>query len=109
MAEPLLAHNVYFTLKDSSAEEKQRLVAACHKYLTGHEGVVFYAAGGLEKELTRDVNDRDFDVALHVVFANRKVHDAYQKAERHLKFIEECRGNWAQVRVFDSLVTQGDA
>jgi hypothetical protein len=107
MAEKLLAHNVYFTLKDPSAEAKQTLISACHKYLTGHEGVVFYAAGGLEKDLVRDVNDRDFHVALHVVFKDRKAHDNYQKAERHLAFIEESRSNWAQVRVFDSLVSQG--
>ena len=109
MAEPLLAHNVFFTLKDSSADAKQALVSACHKYLSGHDGVVFYSAGGLVKDLTRDVNDRDFDVALHVIFKDRKSHDDYQKHERHLAFIEENRANWAQVRVFDSYVAQGES
>ena len=108
MAEPMLAHNVFFTLKESTAETRKKLIADCHKYLSGHEGTVFYAAGGLEKDLARDVNDRDFDVALHVIFTNRKAHDAYQKAERHLAFIEENRANWAQVRVFDSLVAGGE-
>src|SRR5690606_12536960 len=108
MAEPMLAHNVYFTLKDPSAEARQAMVASCHKYLTGHEGTVFYAAGGLEKDLARDVNDRSFHVALHLVFANRKAHDAYQAAERHTQFIEENRSNWAKVRVFDSVVTSGE-
>ena len=107
MADPLLAHNVFFTLKDASHEARRALVAACHKYLTGHEGTVFYAAGVLEKDLTRDVNDLAFDVALHVIFENRKAHDAYQKAPRHLQFIEENRANWAKVRVFDSLVGSG--
>ena len=46
-----------------------------------------------------------FDVALHVVFADKAAHDAYQTVEDHLKFIEENKANWKQVRVFDSYVS----
>ncbi len=100
----MLAHNVYFALKDQSDAAKQKMVDACKKYLARHPGVVFFACGLLEPELSRPVNVRDFDVALHVVFDNRASHDAYQEAPTHLQFIEENRDNWAQVRVFDSLV-----
>ena len=48
------------------------------------------------------MNDRDFDVALHVVFKDKAAHDEYQKTARHLKFIEENQANWKKVRVFDS-------
>jgi hypothetical protein len=102
--EPLLVHNVYFTLKDDSAEAQQKLVAACNKYLTEHSGTVFYAAGTLVEELKREVNDRDFHVGLHVVFENKAAHDKYQTDERHLKFIEENKATWKKVRVFDSYV-----
>jgi hypothetical protein len=98
----MLAHNVYFTLKDSSDAAIERLVQACHKYLKNHPGVVFYAAGTLVPDLTRPVNDRGFHVALHVVFDGKASHDAYQTAPDHLRFIEENRDNWQQVRVFDS-------
>jgi hypothetical protein len=54
----------------------------------------------------RPVNDRDFDVALHVVLKDKCAHDAYQKADRHLKFIEENQSNWKKVRVFDSYAGQ---
>ena len=101
----LIAHNVYFTLNDDSAEAQDRLVAACHQYLKDHPGVVFFAAGRLEPELAREVNDRAFHVALHVVFQDRASHDAYQVAEAHTQFIEENKSNWKQVRVFDSIVT----
>lgn len=100
----MLAHNVYFTLTDDSPEAIDRLVAACHKYLKDHPGVEFFAAGTLVKELTRDVNDRDFHVALHVVFTDKAAHDAYQTVDDHLTFIAEQKGNWKQVRVFDSYV-----
>ena len=71
----LVAHNVYFTLHDGSAEAVQKMVAACHKYLAGHEGTVFYAAGPLAADFDRPVNDRDFHVGLHVVFKDKAAHD----------------------------------
>lgn len=105
-AGPMLAHNVYFSLKESTPENREKLVAACHKYLADHPGVVFYAAGTLVEEFDRPVNDRDWDVGLHVIFADKKHHDLYQEAPKHLQFIEENRESWAGVRVFDSFVTQ---
>ena len=99
--EPMLVHNVFFKLKDSSAENCQKLVASCKKYLTDHPGTTFFAAGTVS-DLDRPVNDRDFDVGLHVIFANRAAHDEYQTAERHLQFIAENRETWDKVRVFDS-------
>ncbi len=101
----MLAHNVYFTLHDASDAAADRLVAACHKYLKDHPGVVFFAAGKVALELARPVNDRMFHVALHVVFSDWAAHDAYQAAPSHKTFIEEQQANWRQVRVFDSEVT----
>lgn len=100
--EPLLAHIVFFTLKDRSPAARERLVASCHEHLTGHTGTVFFAAGTVVEDLAREVNDRDFDVALHVIFSSRAAHDQYQTADRHLKFIAENKESWARVRVFDS-------
>jgi hypothetical protein len=100
----MLSHDVYFTLQDASDAAADRLVVACHKYLKDHPGVLFFAAGRLAPEFQRPVNDRAFQVALHVVFTDKAAHDAYQQAPSHVKFIEENRANWAQVRVFDSYV-----
>jgi len=103
-AKTLLSHDVYFSLNDASPAARAELVAACKKYLTGHEGAVAFSAGVLASELDRPVNDRDFDVALHITFASRAAHDKYQDAPRHKQFIEEQQKNWKKVRVFDSLV-----
>ena len=81
-------------------------MTACKKYLSGHPGEVFFAAGTLARDLDRPVNDRDFDVALHIVFKDRAAHDQYQDAARHKQFIEENKANWKKVRVFDSVVHQ---
>lgn len=97
-----LAHMVFFELNDDSDEAAAALVAACEKYLSGHDGTLHFSAGARVEDLNRDVNDTTFDVALHLVFESRAAHDAYQSAPRHLKFIEENRANWKSVRVFDS-------
>lgn len=102
MSDPQLAHIVFFTLHESTPIKRAELVAACNKYLSGHEGTVYFSAGTLNAELARPVNDRAFDVALHVVFRTKAAHDAYQQHPRHLQFVDENKANWKQVRVFDS-------
>lgn len=97
----MLVHNVFFALKDRSPAAVQSLIDACKRYLTDHPGTVFFAAGGCS-DLARAVNDRDYDVALHLAFDSRESHDAYQTAPRHEQFIAEQKHNWAKVRVFDS-------
>lgn len=101
----VLAHDVYFTLEESTPETRQALVDACREYLTGHEGTVFFAAGTRATEMKREVNDTDFDVSLHVYFRDSAAHDAYQDHPRHREFIEKMAGNWKLVRVFDSRVS----
>jgi hypothetical protein len=100
----MLSHDVYFTLSESTPANRAKLVAACKKYLTGHPGEVFFAAGTLCEELRRPVNDVGYDVALHIVFKTMADHDAYQDAPRHHSFIAENKATWKTVRVFDSVV-----
>ena len=54
------------------------------------------------RHLQREVNVRDWDVGLHIVFESRAAHDTYQTAPDHLKFIAENKPTWKQVRVFDT-------
>ena len=104
MTDSNLAHMVFFTLKDGSAENIAAFEESVHKYLNNHDGIVYFSAGTMVPDLERPVNDRDFHVALHVVFDSRASHDAYQTAERHLQFVEECKDKWETVRIFDSYV-----
>jgi len=100
----MLGHMVYFTLKNRSPQAVTKLVEDCRKYLSGHPGTVFFAAGTLVEDLARPVNQRDWDVALQLVFESREAHDAYQQHPRHLQFIEENKANWEKVRVYDAYV-----
>ena len=99
----MLIHNVYFALKESTPQNRQKLLDACHKYLRDHRGIILFACGVLADALKRDVNDRDFDVGLHIVFDSQETHDAYQTAPRHEEFIAENKANWKKGRVFDSV------
>ena len=97
----MLSHAVYFSLKDKKPAAVESLVAACQKYLTGHPGAVWFSVGTCSS-YDRQVNDRDFDVALVIVFASHAAHDAYQQAPRHQAFIAAHATSWARVRIFDS-------
>lgn len=97
----MLSHAVYFTLKDRSSEATAKLVASCRQHLAGHPGCVSFAVGRLA-DYDRQVNDRDFDVALEIIFESQEAHDTYQTSERHQQFIADNAETWAGVRVFDA-------
>jgi hypothetical protein len=99
----MLAHSVYFSLNDNSETAARALVDGCHRYLGSHPGVLFYAAGTCSP-IARPVSDRDYDVALVVVFPDIAAHDAYQEAPAHQEFIATFEANWNKVRVFDATV-----
>jgi hypothetical protein len=96
---------VYFKLKDSSGGSRAKLVAACKLYLSGHDGVEYFSTGSLAGDLNKEVNDRDFDVSLNLVFEDKDAHDKYQESDRHKKFIEEVLESIEKVRVFDSYLS----
>ena len=104
---PKFAHMVFFALKDHSPEVRDKFVASCHKYLSGHEGTVFFAIGTSAEDVDEPgVSVHDFDVSLHLVFDNKGAGAKYLKDPRHLKFVEENKALFGKVRVFDSYVTQ---
>src|SRR5258707_14386455 len=88
-AAPQLAHMVFFTLKDHSNEARERFVASCEKYLTGHKGTVSFSVGVIAQDVEEPVSVRDFDVALHVVFEDKAARDGYLAHPRHTRFVEE--------------------
>jgi hypothetical protein len=98
----MLAHSVFFSLHDNSPAAIGKLIDACKNYLPNHKGILHFTVGTLNPELTRPVNDNDFDVALHIFFDSKPSHDAYQAAPDHLQFIHESKPNWRMVRVFDA-------
>jgi len=95
-------HNVFFTLKDGSPANQQKLVDSCYQFLAQTPGVLSFAAGTRRLESKRDVNDAGFQVALTILFDSAKSHDDYQVSQKHKDFVAANTANWQQVRVFDS-------
>jgi hypothetical protein len=105
----MLIHNVYFTLKDNSDKARQHLIDECYTYLSGISGIRSFYSGVLAEKNKRPVNDRDFDVGLHVVFEGQKAHDDYQASKPHHEFVERNSGNWENARVFDTISAEGSS
>jgi len=99
-----LAHDVYFDLKDDSAESCDAFVEACWQELSDLDGIRFFASGTRVESLDGGVNDLGYDVSLHIFFVDKAAHDAYQTHPKHIGLIERFAGSWESVRVFDSFV-----
>jgi hypothetical protein len=101
--EPRIAHAVFFTLVDKSPEGQAKFVEAVNSLNQPPQASYrFFATGARIPSLDRDVNDKDFDVGLFIIFADRKGLDEYGPAAHHLKFVETNKTKWKGVRVFDS-------
>jgi hypothetical protein len=98
----VLSHSLFFSLHDNSPEAIAALIEGCKKYLPDHPGILHFFVGTLNREHDRPVNDRDFDVALHLFFDSQASNDAYQVAPLYQQFIHEFKPNWSLVRVFDA-------
>jgi hypothetical protein len=99
---PYVGHMVFFKLKDATPEGRAKFLDSCDKLLSNHEGTVYYSAGTIADEFKSAVNDREFDIALHVVFTSKEAHDKYQVSADHKKFVADNKDNMEKVRVFDS-------
>lgn len=104
----MILHEVFFELSDPSDENVARLIRGCEG-LREIPSVAHLATGARHPDFTRDVNQTDFHVGLHVVFADRAAHDVYQEHPVHLEFIERHKDMWASVRVFDYIAGEEPA
>lgn len=109
-AEPQVAHAVFFTLNDRSPRSREAFVATCEKYLSGHKGGVSFSVGTIAEDIQEPgISDREFDVAVHVVFEDKAMLAAYHKSGRHDQFVAAIKGKVAKVRVFDSYLSGAGA
>ncbi len=100
--EPQIGHMVYFALKEPTKENQQFFVEAGKKYLKNIDGIVYFSVGTRGEQFARDVNDKDWQVALHIVFKDKACHDKYSDHPQHKAFIEACLSKVQKVRVFDA-------
>jgi hypothetical protein len=99
-----LAHDVFITLKDDSADACEGLARDCRDALSEIPTVLALDAGTRASAQGRDVNDIEFDVALHVIFKDAEGLEQYLVHPAHTQFVERMMPNVDAVRVFDSWV-----
>jgi hypothetical protein len=102
---PKLAHIVYFTLNERTDASIEHLLSQCRHYLNSHDGLISFDVGTRVKDLDREVNG-DFDVSLHLIFADRAAQDTYQVSDRHQAFIANNKPTWKNVVVYDSYLAE---
>jgi tetratricopeptide (TPR) repeat protein len=100
----MVAHDIYISLKDNSPEARKNFVSDVKKLLPEYEGVAFWSVGSLAESIKRDYSDRNFDVAIHLVFKDMDAYEKYIASKARQDWVSERQSGWKQVRTFDSIV-----
>lgn len=96
-----LMHNLYFSLKDKSADNIAKFTDICVKYLSQHPGIQQFTTGGLT-DIKRDVSVRNFEVAVSIIYESRSAYEEYLKSKLHLEFFTASAGMIDNTYIFDS-------
>ena len=67
---------------------------------------MYFSVGTRAEDVDGPVNVKDFDVALHVVFASKEAKAKYLKSPRHTQFVEDNEAQFDKVQVFDSYLVK---
>lgn len=97
----MFSHVVIFWTDPNKATAADELLAGMEKYLKPIPGVLHFHAGKMAKS-HRPVVDQSYQVALNLVFADKKTQDDYQDHPEHIKFVEKVfKPNCVKVVVYD--------
>jgi hypothetical protein len=97
----MFSHIVIFWTKPGDPEAADKLVAGMHHYLKPIPGVIHFHVGKMVPS-ERAVVDQSYQVALNLIFSDKKTQDAYQTHPLHLEFVEKVfKPNCAKVLVYD--------
>jgi Stress responsive A/B Barrel Domain len=96
----MFSHVVIFWTDPAKSGAPDRVIASAKKYLAPIQGVVNFHVGKMARS-HRDVVDQSYQVGLNIQFESKKVQDEYQDHPMHLEFIDQCKGLWIKVVVYD--------
>jgi hypothetical protein len=97
----MFSHVVIFWTKPEKPGAADELLAGMRRYLKSIPGVLQFHAGKMVRS-ERAVVDQTYQVALNVMFQDKKTQDAYQVHPSHLEFVEKVfKPNCARVVVYD--------
>ncbi len=84
----MFSHVVIFWTNPANPNSADELLAGCEKYLQPIPGVLHYHAGKMVPS-HRSVVDQSYQIALNLVFTDKKSQDDYQIHPLHLEFVEK--------------------
>ncbi|HEY3913152.1 MAG TPA: Dabb family protein [Verrucomicrobiae bacterium] len=83
----MFSHVVIFWTDPENPKAADELLAGMEKYLRTIPGVLHFHAGKMAAS-HRPVVDQTYQVALNLVFADKKTQDDYQTHPTHVEFVE---------------------
>jgi hypothetical protein len=84
----MFSHVVIFWTDPANPTAADELLAGCEKYLRPIPGVITYHAGKMVPS-HRPVVDQSYQIALNLVFPDKKAQDDYQVHPLHIEFVEK--------------------
>lgn len=99
----MLAHHVFFWLKNPDSEADRRRLIEGLRSLEKIETVRSLHIGLPAETEKRAVVDNSYSVAELIFFDDVEGQNTYQNHPIHVKFVEECSHLWDKVLVYDSV------
>lgn len=97
----MLSHIVIFWTHEHIPNAADELLAGAEKYLRNIPGVLHFHVGRMAPS-ARPVVDQSYQVALNIVFPDRKTEETYQAHPQHIEFVEKVfKPLCKSVRVYD--------
>ncbi len=97
----MFSHVVIFWTDPANAQGADALIAGANQYLKPIPGIVSFHVGKMARS-PRPVVEQSYQVALNVVFTDKKAQDDYQIHPLHTEFIEKAfKPNCKKVVVYD--------
>ncbi len=95
------SHIVIFWTDPKNPGAADALIAGGEQYLKNIPGVLHYHMGKMAGS-HRPVVDQSYQVALNLVFPDKKAQDDYQDHPEHVKFVEKVfKPNCVKVVIYD--------
>jgi hypothetical protein len=83
----MFSHVVIFWTDSGNPTATEELIAGANKYLRPIPGVIHFHVGKMAAS-HRPVVDQTYQVALNLIFSDRKSQDDYQTHPSHIQFVE---------------------
>jgi hypothetical protein len=84
----MFSHVVIFWTDPSQPSATDELIAGANKYLKPIPGVLQFHVGKMAGS-HRPVVDQTYQVALNIIFPDKKTQDDYQTHPQHVEFVEK--------------------